>query len=85
MVFRYPREVQSGSDFVTITAHKYVTNELGTLGPAAGGGVIIYMPNSTPTVSNGQNWQDQKFEGPLGKIKRDIGAAVKVTPLTFGP
>lgn len=77
MVLKYPREAQSGSDFVTITAHKYTTNASGTLGPAApGGGIVIYMPNSTPTVSNGQNWQDQKFEGPLGKIKRDIGAAV---------
>ncbi len=77
MVLKYPKEVQSGSDFVTITAHKYTTNASRTLGAAApGGGVVIYMPNSTPTVSNGQNWQDQKFEGPLGKIKRDIGAAV---------
>ena len=76
MVLRYPREVQSGSDFVTITAHKYTTNASGTLGAAAGGGVVIYMPNSTPTVSNGQNWQDQKFEGPIGKIKRDLGAVI---------
>lgn len=76
MVLRYPKEVQSGSDFVTITAHKYTTNATRTVGMAAGGGVVIYMPNSTPPVTNGQNWQDQKFEGPLGKIKRDIGAAV---------
>ena len=75
MVLRYPREVQSGSDFVTITAHKYTTNASGTSSGALES-VVIYMPNSTPTVANGQNWQDQKFEGPIGKIKRDLGAVI---------
>ena len=75
MVLRYPHEVQNGSDFVTITAHKYTTNASQTLG-AVQGSVVLYMPNSTAPVSNGQNWQNEKFEGPLGKIKRDIGAAV---------
>lgn len=75
MVLRYPHEVQSGSDFVTFTAHKYTTNASGASSGSLGS-VVLYMPNSTPPVSNGQNWQNEKFEGPFGKLKRDIGAVV---------
>jgi len=34
--------------------------------------IILYMPNSTPQASYGQNWQQQSFAGPLGGLKRGL-------------
>jgi hypothetical protein len=45
------------------------------VGPVVGEPVILYMPNSTPAIGNTNGWQTETgFEGPLGAIKRDIGA-----------
>lgn len=74
-MLRYPAEVQSG-DFITLTPHEYRSNNAGANGPAVGPPIILYMPNSTPAMQNGQKWESVGFEGPIGELKRDIGAAV---------
>jgi len=74
-MLRYPSEVQSG-DFITLTPHEYRSNAGGGNGPAVGPPIVLYMPNSTPAMQNGQQWEKQAFQGPLGEIKRDIAGAV---------
>ena len=74
-MLRYPAEVQSG-DFVTLTPHEYRSNASGANGPAVGPPIILYMPNSTPAMQNGQQWEKEPFVGPFGEIKRDVAAAV---------
>ena len=32
--------------------------------------VVLYMPTSTPVVSNTNNWGAKSFEGPLGQLSR---------------
>ena len=74
-MLRYPAEVQSG-DFVTLTPHEYRSNARGTNGPAVGPPIILYMPNSTPAMQNGQRWEKASFVGPFGEMKRDVAEAV---------
>jgi len=35
---------------------------------ASGGGIRMYMPESTPPAALGNTWEEKRFEGPLGKI-----------------
>jgi len=74
-MLRYPAEVQSG-DFITLTPHEYRSNARGTNGPAVGPPIILYMPNSTPAMQNGQRWEKASFVGPFGEMKRDVAEAV---------
>ena len=79
---RYPLEAGGLSDYVTFTPMNYRSNAQG--GSTAGstrnaappskrgaGPIVLYMPNSTPTISNGQSWANASFLGPLGKVQRD--------------
>lgn len=86
MTLKYPMELEDGlSDSILFTAHPYRTNKSipGQVNPgggtaaAAGSPIILYMPNSTPAVSNGQKWGDDTAAGPLGDIQRGlaVGAA----------
>lgn len=73
MTLRYPAELNTSDvDYVIFTPHKYQTNSTGAAGAATGSPVILYMPTSTPTVSNTNNWGAKSFEGPLGAITRDL-------------
>lgn len=76
MTLRYPSD--GTGDWVTFQAHNYRSNSgVGSgNGLPAGGAIVLYMPNSTPTVTNGQTWEAKKFEGPMGEMARDIGVAV---------
>jgi hypothetical protein len=76
-----------GSDFVTFSPMPYKSNSQGgpggfgssgVAGPAAASAqaITLYMPNSTPSVGNDNMWEKQSFDGPLGAIMRDVGAAV---------
>ena len=38
--------------------------------------IVMYMPNSTPTISNGQGWAGFTFLGPLGEAQRDGARAL---------
>ena len=70
-MLRYPSEVQSG-DFITLTPHEYRSNAAGGNGPPVGPPIVLYMPNSTPSMQNSQKWESKAFQGPAGEIKRDI-------------
>ena len=74
-MLRYPSEVQSG-DFITLTPHEYRSNAAGGNGPPVGPPIVLYMPNSTPPMSNGQQWQKNAFIGPQGEMRRDVAAAI---------
>jgi len=75
MTLRYPTEISSG-DHIIFTAHEYRSNAQGGDGPAQGPPIVLYMPNSTPPMQNGQRWEQKKFEGPQGEIRRDVASAI---------
>ena len=74
MSLRYP--LDGTGDYVTFQAHDYRSNSEGGEGPAAGPAIVLYMPNSTPVIKNGQSWEAKKFEGPQGVAARDIAKGV---------
>lgn len=74
MSLRYP--LDGTGDWVTFQAQDYRSNSAGGEGPAAGPAIVLYMPNSTPTIRNGQSWEAKKFEGPQGVAARDIAKGV---------
>ena len=74
MSLRYP--VDGTGDWVTFQAHDYRANSEGGDGAPAGPAIVLYMPNSTPTIKNGQSWEAKKFEGPQGVAAREIGKGV---------
>lgn len=80
MSLRYPQEAgANGADTIVFTHEAYKNNRGGggVAGPppAGGGAITLYMPNSTPSPSNGQNWGSKSFEGPLGKLISQAGIA----------
>lgn len=86
MSLSYPIHVNDGSnDYVLFQAHQYRSNNAypgqggnkgGTSGPAEGQPIILYMPNSTPQVDNGQSWNQKSFVGPLGSLKAGLATGV---------
>lgn len=74
------------TDYITFQPAKYRSNasrsgnftfggSTGTAGAPADAGahtVVLYMPNSTPSVGNSQNWQQANFPGPAGAARRDL-------------
>lgn len=89
MTLKYPMEAGGvDSDYVTFAPMKYRSNlstrrdSAGQAGPPSGGGaesVILYMPNSTPSVANGQNWGSASFAGPMGAAQRMMAEAAGAT------
>ena len=70
MVLRYPLDLTTGDvDYVTFKHFPWSTKPST---PGAGGDIILYMPNSTPSVSNNQDWGISKAEGPLGELTRGL-------------
>ena len=99
MTFRYPEELNTGDvDYVIFTPHQYVANSGkdsagrsgrdlargGFNGPATGAPVVLYMPTSTPSVTNTNSFGDVSFSGPLGAITRNLsrGAASAVNRIS---
>lgn len=79
---RYPLELnQTDVDYVTFTHHKYASNASGASPPASGAGIVLYMPSTTPAVSQQGDWGEQNFEGPLGALRRDAGVALANTAM----
>ena len=78
----YPMEAGGiDNDYVIFTPEEYRSNARGGGGispPTRGvGSIVLYMPNSTPAVGNGQNWNNsgEMFMGPKGSMMRDISGA----------
>lgn len=86
MSLSYPIHVNDGNnDYVLFQAHQYRSNNAypgqgsnqgATSGPAEGQPIILYMPNSTPQVDNGQSWNQKSFVGPLGSLKAGLATGV---------
>ena len=85
MSLRYPMNVNADdNDYILFSAHKYRTNNAytgqanpgGVSGPKQGQSIALYMPNSTPGISNGQNYGEMSNAGPLGMLKADALSAV---------
>ena len=82
MTLKYPLELREENvDYVSFIAQEYRTNRaiLGQedLGPPSQGQpIILYMPNSTPPVTNGQTFGNQEFVGPIGIAKADAAVSV---------
>ncbi len=93
MTLRYPIEVGGGPslDYVQFTPMKYRSNiEQRIDGPRAdtaaapgqsgAAAVILYMPNSTPSINNRNEWGgSEKFAGPKGEIMKMAGMAAAGT------
>ena len=59
---RYPLELnQIDTDYVTFSHHEYASNASGASPPAAGAPIVLYMPNTTPTMGQQQNWGEQRL------------------------
>ena len=78
---RYPQELSTGStDYIQIDTLEYRTNR--AWGNNGGGGagtrvqpsIILYMPNSTPTMNNPNTWQGKSFSGPIGELMGEAGS-----------
>jgi hypothetical protein len=84
MTLKYPLELREDDvDYVIFTAREYRTNRnfagqdnAGGDGPPKGQPIVLYMPNSTPAMSNAQAYGNQEFTGPLGLAKADLGISV---------
>lgn len=77
MALRYP--IDGTGDWVTFQAHNYRSNNprgTGGDGQRVGEDIVLYMPNSTPPIKNGQTWKSTKFEGPMGVAAREIGVGI---------
>ena len=70
MSMRYPADA-TGGDFVTFRHAPYRSNTSGGASFGGGGGIILYMPEDTPAIQNGNKWQSYDFQGPFNKFRLD--------------
>ena len=89
VALRYPLETGGDTDYVMFTPTKYRTNA-STSGSSGSNfkdasppanlrnqpSIVLYMPNSTPSISNGQGWAGASFLGPLGIEQRDAARSL---------
>ena len=69
---RYPLELnQIDTDYVVFTHHEYASNASGESPAPSGSPIVLYMPNTTPTIGQTQDWGDVNFSGPVGEIVRN--------------
>ena len=78
MVLSYPRNADS-ADFVAFDHFEYKSNRSGrsSAPPAMGNAIRLYMPTSTPSVTNNNNWMTmQTMDGAIGQGQLDLARAV---------
>ena len=61
----YPKG--SIGDFVTFNHFPYKDRK-DAQPPSSDGGIRLYMPNSTPQVTNSQGWGELSLPGPAGQL-----------------
>lgn len=77
-ILQYPKDLQPGQvDYITFKSQEYRANKAQTGGPNAGppssgADIILYMPTTTPAVTQQADWQSAKFEGPAGEVVRNL-------------
>ena len=80
---RYPLELnQIDTDYVVFTHHEYRSNASGESPGPEGAPITLYMPNTTPTIGQQQDWGEQDFAGPMGALRRDVGMAMADSAMT---
>ena len=91
---RYPLELTTeATDYIQIDTFEYRTNKKwGPNGGTAAGAerpngalpIILYMPNSTPTMNNPNTWQGKTFSGPIGELIGGAATGVVQTAYALG-
>lgn len=87
---KYPQQLNEGQvDYMIFTPHEYATNGAGGVGggasgPQTGETIVLYMPNSTPSTQNANNWAGNTAEGPFKSALRDTGALAADAIYSFG-
>jgi hypothetical protein len=75
-MLKYPLRLnENETDFVYFSHSEYKTNASGgPQAPGNGGGIVLYMPNSTPGAgyTNGWNNTGTMFQGPIGEYKKGL-------------
>ena len=77
MTLSYPRNADQ-ADFVAFDHFEYKSNRSGrsSAPPAMGNAIRLYMPTSTPSVTNKNMWQTmQTLDGALGQGQLDLATA----------
>lgn len=93
-ILKYPLELnRDESDYMTFRSFEYRTNQknLGNngsggiaSGPSKGDTITLFMPTSTPAVSNGNGWGQDDALGPLESIKRSLATGATGAILDMG-
>jgi hypothetical protein len=61
------------SDFISFNHFEYSSNrKRGGSTPPSAGSIRLYMPTSTPSISNNQGWSEFQLPGPIGSLVGDI-------------
>lgn len=80
MTLRYPQDMSGLADYIQFKPLEYRANSAAVRGRQGGRGaaasdgqdVVLYMPNSTPSVGNINNWGPTggAFTGPIGELDK---------------
>jgi len=62
-----------GNDYVMFSHYVYKEGDAGM--PPAQGQIRLYMPNSTPNITNHQGWGEASFPGPFGEAQVGLATA----------
>lgn len=76
MTLKYPTDLNEiNVDYVTFAHFEYRSNanrETQGQAPSRGQQIVLYVPNTTPTVGTDNDWGQMNFEGHLGSLLRDV-------------
>jgi len=63
----------NSNDYVMFSHYIYKEGDAGT--PPAQGQIRLYMPNSTPNITNHQGWGEASYPGPFGEAQVGLATA----------
>ncbi len=84
MTLRYPKGIDVNfTDYIMFTPHEYRTNkrysgqnEMNGPMPPGAVPIILYMPNTTPPVSNNNGWENNGMAGEFGALAMNAGVGL---------
>ena len=91
---QYPLDLSPGlTEHITFTSHAYRPNksEVGMQhgegeAPSEGAAIVLYMPTTTPAVTQHAKWSDQSFSGPMGELLKSAailgGSAINTVEIS---
>ncbi|AEC53246.1 baseplate tail tube cap [Synechococcus phage S-CRM01] len=93
-ILKYPLELnQQESDYVIFRSFEYRTNSInlanngsqgGASGPAVGDTITLFMPTSTPAMTNVNGWAQDSAVGPLGELSRSLQVSAANAVMEIG-